>query len=48
MNEDGSPKEPKRAYPTPYGTGGKEKDKSEEDTEKKDGPRYIRPNSTGK
>ena len=48
MNEDGSPKESKRAYPTPYGTGGKEKDKSEEDTEKKDGPRYIRPNSTGK
>ena len=47
MNEDGSPKEPKRAYPTPYGTGNKENNKSEEDTEGKDGPRYIRPNSTG-
>lgn len=47
MNADGSPKEPGRAYPTPLGMRNTENDKSEEDTEEKDGPRYVRPNSKG-
>ena len=47
MNADGSPKEPDRAYPTPLGMRNTENDKSEEDTEEKDGPRYVRPNSKG-
>ena len=47
MNADGSPKEPDRAYPAPLGMRNTENDKSEEDTEEKDGPRYVRPNSKG-
>lgn len=49
MNADGSPKPPPgRLYPTPLGMRNEEDDKSEENTEEKDGPHYVRPNSTGK
>jgi len=49
MNADGSTKPPPgRLYPTPLGMRNEEDDKSEENTEEKDGPHYVRPNSTGK